>query len=542
MSNPFNSAELSPLSFERLAVLAVSSTTRVELCRVVMSGEHHGAFAAVKRLPPELSEDPALRSMFRDEIWMATALQHPNVAQVLGWGEDEAGLFLASEFVRGVSLSRLMRTVFRTGEAFTERLIVFLAGKVCAGLEAAHDVRSPQGSRLNLVHRDLTPGNILLSFDGHVKITDFGLAKAEQRITRTAVGITKGKPAYMSPEQVCGKPLDGRSDLFALGVVLFELLTQRRPWTVKTIDDALTYIVNGDTPDLSALCPRVDSSLVQFVTKCLARDPEQRFQSANELRLELDEWLMLHGYQDSEAPLGRFVRRNALRQMRWIDRALAGGVAEDAPSPLEVSRDESAVPESAPVAEGSRPIELHAPAASPEVVEVTEATTKHRMFRHAAPNPPSSSDRGQAAASPHAAPEDGRVALPAQSGPVTMPLDKEQRTSTGSDAASHEPSTLRRASVDAELHEYARRVAHAASALADQVRAAAEDARGAASAAEAAAHHAKWTADRAEQVAEAARLAADAVQLSVSGDQGRAIEVAQQAHRLHQAAMADEGK
>jgi serine/threonine-protein kinase len=212
------SPEATGILFDRLAHLAVGPTANVELCRVV-SGEHQESLVAVKRLRPMLADDPEFIAMFRDEMWMAAALRHPNIAQVLGWGEDEQGLYLAVEFVRGVSLQRLMRTVFVTGEAFTERLVVYLASCVCSGLSAAHELRSQSGELLNLVHRDLTPGNLLLGFDGEVKITDFGLAKAKQRITHTAVGITKGEPAYMSPEQVRGKPLDGRSDLFALGVV-----------------------------------------------------------------------------------------------------------------------------------------------------------------------------------------------------------------------------------------------------------------------------------------------------------------------------------
>jgi serine/threonine-protein kinase len=325
--------------FERVAHLAVGPTANVELCRV-LEGEHSGQLIAVKRLRAAIADDADFVTMFRDEMWMAAALRHRNIARVLGWGEDERGLYLAVEFVRGVSLQRLMRTVFVTGEAFTERLVVYLAACVCSGLAAAHELRSPTGELLNLVHRDITTGNLLLGFDGEVKITDFGLAKAKQRATRTAVGITKGEPAYMSPEQVHGKPLDGRSDVFALGVVLYELFAQRRPWSVQTVREALEHIVEGDPPDLQELCPRLDRALVALVKRCMAKDPADRYPSAAELQDKLDEWLRLHGYDKSRHSLARFVRRNALKQMRWLERAIAGELSSSDESPFEQSRAE----------------------------------------------------------------------------------------------------------------------------------------------------------------------------------------------------------
>ncbi|HHH30968.1 MAG TPA: serine/threonine protein kinase, partial [Polyangiaceae bacterium] len=185
--------------------------------------------------------------------------------------------------------------------------------------------------RLNLVHRDLTPGNILLGFDGQVKITDFGLAKAKQRLTKTLTGLLKGQPQYMSPEQVQGGALDGRSDIFALGVVLFELFGGRRPWNAATDLDAMRAITDEPPGDLFALRPRIDRALVEVVNRCLEKDREARWQTAEELRERFDEWLNAHGYRsDNHVSLARFVRRNAMRQMRWFERAVAGEFADDA--------------------------------------------------------------------------------------------------------------------------------------------------------------------------------------------------------------------
>ena len=412
-------------------MLAVSPTAQVELCRVV-EGDLHGTFAAVKRLPHEMSEDPDLRDMFRDETWMATLVSHPNVARVLGWGEDKDGPFLASEFVRGVSLVRLMRTVFSTGEAFTERLIVFMAAKLCGGLAAAHDLKSRDGEHLELVHRDLTPGNILLGFDGSVKITDFGLAKAKMRVTQTAIGMTKGDPAYMSPEQVVGGKLDGRSDIFALGIVLFELFAQKKPWSVTNVEEALKMIVEGSTPNLRESCPRIDKKLISVIERCLHKDPNDRYENVRALKERLDEWLMLHGYQDSQDTLARFVRRNAMRQMRWVDRAMAGDLAKQdpskaEPSPLELSRDEpipnleevfsQTPPKPAPVpaagrpSQASKPIELKEPAVGvepprPSMTHSATNVTEEKTMRTRAKverGPPPTSKTPALQEPPHAA-------------------------------------------------------------------------------------------------------------------------------------------
>ncbi|MEQ9324933.1 MAG: serine/threonine-protein kinase, partial [Polyangiaceae bacterium] len=318
------------LSFELLAEIAVGQTARVELCRVV-EGPLERELVAVKRLHPHIAEDPQFVDMFRDEVWMTAALKHQHVVEVVGWGQDTVGPWLAVEFVRGVSLQRLMKTVFETGERFTERMVVYLARCICDGLASAHDLRSTTGDRLNLVHRDLTPGNILLGFDGQVKITDFGLAKAKQRLTKTLTGLLKGQPQYMSPEQVQGGVLDGRSDIFALGVVLFELFGGRRPWNAATDLDAMRAITDEPPGDLFGLRPRIDKALVDVVIRCLEKDRDARWQTAVELRERFDEWLNAHGYRsDNHVSLARFVRRNAMRQMRWFERAVAGEFAEDA--------------------------------------------------------------------------------------------------------------------------------------------------------------------------------------------------------------------
>ena len=218
---PGQHAGAGALPFEVLAEIAVGATARVDLCRVLGPHSRAGQLLAVKRLHPHIAEDPTFANQFFDEAWMTASLKHPNVVEVAGWGQDDQGTYLAVELVQGVSLIRLMKTIFDTGEAFTERMVVYLASGIGRGLAAAHALRAPNGELLNLVHRDLTPANVLLGFNGEVKIADFGLAKAKQRLTKTLTGMRKGEPTYMAPEQARADAIDARADLFSFGVLLF---------------------------------------------------------------------------------------------------------------------------------------------------------------------------------------------------------------------------------------------------------------------------------------------------------------------------------
>lgn len=309
------------LTFRVLAEIADGETATVELCRV-SSGPAESRLVAVKRLHPHLASDPAFVDQFRDEMWLTAALRHPNVVEVVGWGSDDRGLYLAVELVQGVSLARLMKTIFDTGEAFTERMVVFMLRQICRGLVKAHALKSPSGEPLNLVHRDLTPGNILCSFQGDVKIADFGLAKAKQRITKTLTGMIKGQLEYISPEQALGKEVDARADVFSLGVMLFELFAGRRPWVASNDMELAQLLMTAPPADLFKIRPKIHRELVDIVNKCLEKDPKKRFQTVAEILARFDEWLSAHGYMDeNEEALGRFVRRNAMRQMAWFERA-----------------------------------------------------------------------------------------------------------------------------------------------------------------------------------------------------------------------------
>lgn len=308
-----------------LADIARGGMGTVQLCRVA-SGRLDGRFVAVKRLNPAIEQEPEFVNMFLDETWITATINSPHVVKVEAWGRDDVGLYLAVELVQGVSLSRLMKESKEMKEPFAERTVAFIMSQICAGLAGAHGLRADSGALLGVVHRDLTPGNILVGFDGIVKIADFGIAKAEERLTSTRIGMMKGKPAYMAPEQARGGGIDLRADLFAMGVVMFELLADRRPWNAKNDLETLIAVSSQEPPDLLEI-RKVSTVFADIVKKCLKKPPKDRFSSAAEVKELLDNWRRERGFDsDDTASLAAFVARNTPQQRAWFQQALAGGL------------------------------------------------------------------------------------------------------------------------------------------------------------------------------------------------------------------------
>ncbi|MFO0616478.1 MAG: protein kinase [Polyangiaceae bacterium] len=382
------------LVFDVLAEIAAGTTARIDLCRIREPVDRAGRLVAVKRLHKHIADDREFADMFFDEVWMTASLRHKNVVRVEGWGNDGDGTYLAVELVEGVSLARLMKTVFETGEMFSERMVVYLGSEMCAGLSAAHQLVGQDGEHLHLVHRDLTPGNVLIGFAGQIKITDFGLAKAKQRVTKTLTGLLKGHPQYMAPEMARGLEIDSRSDLFSLGVVLFELFAGQHPWAGASELEIMRVTAVDPPKDLLSLRPKLDRELATVVHKLLQKDPNERFQTAEEVRARLMNWLDTHGYiEGNEEALGRFVRRNAMRQQRWFERAVGGEL-----TPFPASLRPGAIPSKRP-----RPDSVLSGPAIPRPAAVPTAMAPGRA---AAPDP-----RATPAASARTAPRHRRRRL-----------------------------------------------------------------------------------------------------------------------------------
>ena len=231
---------------------------------------------AIKRVLDELSQDAQFADMFVAEARLSARLQHPNLVSVLDFDRDADGrLFLVMELVDGVDLRGLLDT-----GPLPFSLVIHLAIEILRGLDYAHELPLNAEGVRGLVHRDISPHNVLLSWEGAVKVSDFGIAKARAATSATASVLIKGKPAYMSPEQVSGRPLDGRSDLFAVGVMMFEMLCSVHLFAGGSMEETLGHVLYKDIPPVRAIRPDVPEDLSAVVASLLTRDRDQRMPSA----------------------------------------------------------------------------------------------------------------------------------------------------------------------------------------------------------------------------------------------------------------------
>jgi serine/threonine protein kinase len=262
----------------------------------------------VKRLLPHLSEDDEFIQMFLDEARIAALLNHPNIAQIYDLGEVEGTYYIAMEYVHGESIADVLkRAIQRKGNmpiAFKCRVIADAA----AGLDAAHHARSPSGRKLALIHRDVSPQNVLVGFNGSVKIIDFGVAKAANKFSQTNVGQIKGKHAYMSPEQAKGEPLDNRSDVFGLGTVFYEILTNTRLFKRESEMATLKAVVAAKVTPPSEVAQGIPKALDAVVLKALARNREDRFATAGDMQLAIEDFLFKQQLPGTTAHLSAFMR------------------------------------------------------------------------------------------------------------------------------------------------------------------------------------------------------------------------------------------
>jgi hypothetical protein len=291
---------------------------------------HPDWLVAVKRMHAHLARDGEFLSMFLDEIWMTGALEHPNVVALVGWGVDKRGPYFVAEMVEGSSLAALHRAGRAEGEPMPEELVAYVGSRIARGLHAAHTLVGDDGERLNIVHRDLTPSNVLVGFDGAVKITDFGVAKASQKITKTEVGILKGKVHYMAPEYVRGDPLDARSDLYSLGVLMYELCAGDRPLAGVPEIALLKKIASEPAPPLTS--PGVDPALAGLIDTLRSMKPEDRGASSEEVAERLEGWLAGRAatLEACRERLAAYAAKHGARERDRIHEARRRGAAEPA--------------------------------------------------------------------------------------------------------------------------------------------------------------------------------------------------------------------
>ena len=262
----------------------------------------------IKRILPSLAADQQFVNMFLDEARIAARLSHPNIVQIFDLGSiGEGDYFLAMEHVHGVDLQQIEEAEAQRGGRIPLAIAVRIASNVAEGLEHAHRATDGRGHALGLVHRDVTPSNVIISFDGVSKILDFGIAKAVAKKQRTEVGVIKGKIPYMSPEQVQGESLDFRSDLFSLGTMLYELTTGHKPFEGEGPADLSMKILHDDPRPPDFYVERFPTPLSDVIERAMAKKPADRFQSARELHEALEEFLLHAGIRSTSHDVAAYL-------------------------------------------------------------------------------------------------------------------------------------------------------------------------------------------------------------------------------------------
>ncbi len=265
---------------------------------------------AIKRILPHMSDNEEFVTMFIDEAKLAAQLTHHNICQIFDLGSVEKAYYIAMEFVHGKDLRAVLKACRVKARTIPVDLAILITSKIASALDYAHRKRGSNGKPLNLVHRDVSPQNILISYEGEVKLVDFGIAKAATKVHVTQHGALKGKLLYMSPEQAWGRMVDKRSDLFSLGIVLYEMLTGR-PLFFDDNDTEVTILEKvreAKVPPVREFNSRVSQDLEKIITKALKKNPDERYQVAFDLQKDLDNLFYTEGYNATSGSLAELVR------------------------------------------------------------------------------------------------------------------------------------------------------------------------------------------------------------------------------------------
>ncbi len=333
----------------------------------------------LKRLMPELQSDQEFVQMFHDEANIAARLRHPNIVQIFELGELDGSLFIAMELLRGVNLRDLLARLHARGVALPIPIALRIMCGCLEALDYAHRFTDPAGKKLNVVHRDVSPQNIIVTYDGLTKLVDFGVAKAEGRLHQTRAGLIKGKFAYMAPEQVSGGKVDGRSDIFALSEVFYEILLKRHPFFAASDMEVLRAILDKDPPHPSALDGSFPPSLGEVLMRAMKKAPGDRFSTAGQMQDALERYLQEARTPATTAAVGDFISelfedRLSLEQVArehgdddGLLQALTAGRAEEVAAQAHANPRRQAAPPAAIAHEDSAP---HHQGARDRVVEI----------------------------------------------------------------------------------------------------------------------------------------------------------------------------
>jgi serine/threonine-protein kinase len=272
----------------------------------------------LKALKKALSHDPEYRRMFLNEANLSARLNHTNIVQVNEAFEHDEVPYIVMEYLEGKALSEVRA---RTKSSFPVLLHLRAIAEALNGVHHAHELRDYDGKRLNVVHRDMTPHNVIITYDGGVKVVDFGIAKLDGSLVETQTGVIKGKLRYMPPEQIAGEGMDHRVDIYAAGIMLWEAVSGERMWNSLSEAAVMKRAIEGEIPRPSSVNPNVDPQLENVIMRALSTAPSERHATAHELAAEIEEYLAGHSHASSTRELGEFMKReftSAREEMRSL--------------------------------------------------------------------------------------------------------------------------------------------------------------------------------------------------------------------------------
>jgi serine/threonine-protein kinase len=290
---------------------------------------------AIKRVLPHLSSKKKFIQMFLDEARLSAQLSHSNCVQVFDIGVGDNAYFIVMEFVDGANLKSVIEALKKRNHEFPVECAVYIALEICKGLSYAHELTDQNGNPLHIVHRDISPPNVLLTKFGEIKIVDFGLAKANSQLEKSEPGIIKGKFSYLSPEAAMGQEVDARTDVFAVGIMLWELLAAQRLFLGDTDFQTVKKVQAAVVPSISQINRRVPAELERIINRSLARDPSQRYQTARDLGLELSKFMFKFAVPVSTFDIAKLVQsavssrsKSRAPQASIIDQLIAEALLE----------------------------------------------------------------------------------------------------------------------------------------------------------------------------------------------------------------------
>jgi serine/threonine-protein kinase len=325
------------------------------------SGQPH--LVAVKRVLAHLAEDDDFIQMLVDEAKIASILRHANIARVYEFARAHGEYFIAMEHVDGKDMRTALERCRQKKKPVPPEHAAYVAAEISSALHAAHSAVDSKRRPLRIVHRDVSPSNVIVSYAGEVKLCDFGIAKATLSRVNTKTGVIKGKVKYMSPEQALGRKLDHRSDIFSLGSCLYEMLTRIPPFTASNEMDLLIKVRDAKYRPISDLTPAVPPELEAICDKCLTRSRAHRYQTAAEVEADLRSFLRKYMPNYSRSHLGRFIRKmfaNEIeRELRMLEEFVLADVVSDDVGENLIPRDDDFIPEAVPFQ--PKPTGTHAP-------------------------------------------------------------------------------------------------------------------------------------------------------------------------------------